>query len=94
MFKKYHPINGQLRRLGKFNENNHDSTWTFYHQNGKVSKKQYYKLVRYWKDWMKGKNKIYYTEQRIGTWTTYDYEGNLVKEEIYKDGELIETKEY
>ena len=83
-----------MRRLGKFNENKHDSTWTFYHQNGKVSKKQYYKLVRYWKDWMKGKNKKYYTEQRIGTWTTYDYEGNLEKEEIYKDGELIETKEY
>lgn len=43
-----------------------------------------------------GKPKIsgnYKNDQKDGTWKYYDIKGTLIKEEVYKDGKLIESKE-
>ena len=60
-----------------------------YYSNGKVKvEKNYY--VEFIESPSSPKPGTY----KHGTWIYYNEDGSLQKEEIYKDGELIETKEY
>ena len=43
---------------------------------------------------MKEEKSIKYFPKRNGTWSYFDKNNKIIKEEIYKGGELIETKEY
>lgn len=55
--------------------------WTYYHDNGKTERKEYYT----YKLNVDGT----YTYP-VGTWFFYDRNGILIKKQIYKDGQLVE----
>ena len=54
--------------------------WEEYYENGQLSREYFYN------------DSI--PNQREGTWSWWDEQGNLIKQEIYKNGELIDTKTY
>jgi antitoxin component YwqK of YwqJK toxin-antitoxin module len=55
-----------------------------FHENGKR------KGLRFYEETIDSKN----TNKRIGKWKYYDEQGKLVKTETYKDGKLLEVKNY
>lgn len=56
----------------------------YYYENGKLKQQAFFK----------DGNTREEANYRIGNWSWWDEKGNLVKQEIYRDNELVETKEF
>ena len=72
---------GKLKSSGEYHKGSKIGTWHFYFENGKKEHTAYYQY----------KSNVDYP---IGTWLYWDERGLLIKKEIYKDGQLIETITY
>jgi antitoxin component YwqK of YwqJK toxin-antitoxin module len=76
---KFYHENGSLKSQGLMDKNFKKERWVDYFENGNIRLE--YELREY-----------YNKEQKIGVWSYFDESQKLEKIEIYRDGNLVETK--
>jgi len=96
--------NGVVFYEGLFNSRKQKYIENFY--SGQRAKEGYMwndpiKCIGDWKEWYENgimKRKYFFDENqpniKTGTWSWWDKKGNLIKQEIYKNNELIEEKNF
>ncbi|MBN2778864.1 MAG: hypothetical protein JXR36_14595 [Bacteroidales bacterium] len=108
-FKAFYD-NGQLMVKGKYKNDARIGKWYEYYSNGQIKATGKYctdikPIVVTMENQMQLLNKYPYLENEVkyigivldfksGTWLYYNEQGNIIKEEYYSQGNLIETKEY
>ena len=100
LVKEYHP-NGQLKSEIIYKDGKENGPYKWYFQNGQLQSEEIFK-----NDVSVGPFKYYYENGQVrlegkltdngpdGVQRTYNKEGILTSEHTWKDGELIESKEY
>ena len=81
--------NGQKEREFTWNGLNVIGPWIQWYSNGKIAIEGQYPATLPLR-----KEREYGSTKQQGTWKYYDDKGKLIKEEIYKDGVVLETKNY
>ncbi len=92
IWKKHYP-NGQLRYEGKFDHGTEVDTFKFYFDSGELQAVNYFRgkngVAYSWQyggeDNLAAEGK-YINTQRDSIWTFYDFDGNVITRETYKDG--------
>ena len=102
--EKYYYETGELSTVQINNMGNQE--YIGYHRNGNTSFKGHlynaiWNSVGKWQEWYENgvlKREYYFDENtpniKVGTWSWWDEEGNLIKQEIYENNKLIDTKEF
>ncbi|RLD58092.1 MAG: hypothetical protein DRJ01_13015 [Bacteroidetes bacterium] len=100
----YYYDTGEL--MTKYTANMGIQPYVSYYKNGKKGREGFiYNLTLcqngQWQEWYKNgirKREYYFDENipnvKVGTWSWWDEEGNLIKQEVYENNKLIDKKEF